>query len=275
MSAAIEKLNARIAETGSMLCVGLDPDLRTMPDRFRSDPAPFFALNRWLVEETIDFAASFKCNSAFYEAHGAHGWEQLQQTADFLRAAVPGTGVFTICDAKRADIGNTNRGYVRSVFDELGFDAITLHPYLGREALMPFLERGDKASIVLCRTSNGGAEELQELRIDGKPLWQVVAERVASEWNAQGNCMLVVGAQHTGAMQTIRGFAPELPLLVPGVGAQGGHAADVVHAGLSARGGHLLVNVSRGIAASSDPRRAARQLMQEMAQAREAVLAAH
>ena len=272
MSAAVERLNASIARTGSLLCVGLDPDLQTTPMRFQSESAPLFAINRWLIEETAPYAASFKCNSAFYEAYGAHGWEQLQQTAEFLRKTVP--GAFTICDAKRADIGNTNRGYVQSVFDQIGFDAITLHPYLGRYALAPFLERSDKASIVLCRTSNEGGEELQELLVNGKPLWRVVAERVASEWNAQGNCMLVVGAQHTQVMQSIRGFAPEMPLLVPGVGAQGGYAADVVRAGLSPTGRGVLINVSRGIAGSSDPAQAARKLVAEMEQAREAMLAA-
>jgi orotidine-5'-phosphate decarboxylase len=272
VSAAIDKLNRRIARTQSMLCVGLDPDVRTLPERFRSEAAPLFAFNRWLIEETADYAASFKCNSAFYEAHGAQGWEQLQQTAEFVREAVP--DAFTICDAKRADIGNTNRGYVQSVFDELGFDAITLHPYLGREALRPFLDRADKASIVLCRTSNEGGEELQELAIEGKPLWRVVAERVAAEWNAEGNCMLVVGAQHAHVMQAIRTFSPEIPLLVPGVGAQGGYAADVVRAGLSPEGRGLLINVSRGIAASSDPEAAARKLAEEIEEAREAMLAA-
>jgi len=273
VSAAIDKLNRSIAGTDSLLCVGLDPDLLTIPRRFRGEAMPLFAFNRWLIEETAPYAASYKWNSAFYEAHGDRGWEQLQRTAEFLRVNLPGT--FTICDAKRADIGNTTRGYVQSVFDQLGFDAITLHPYLGQRALQPFLDREDKASIVLCRTSNEGGEELQELRVDCKPLWRVVAERVVHTWNAKGNCMLVVGAQHTEVMQAIRGFAPEMPLLVPGVGAQGGSAADVVRAGLSARGGGLLINVSRGIAASHDPAAAARQLVEETARAREATLAAH
>jgi len=269
---ALDKLNAGLDSSGSMLCVGLDPDMRTMPERFQAEPAPLYAFNRWLIEETAPYAASFKCNTAFYEAFGARGWEQLQQTAEFLREAAP--AAFTICDAKRADIGNTNRGYVQSVFDQLGFDAITLHPYLGREALSPFLDRADKASIVLCRTSNEGGEEVQELVVEGKPLWRVVAERVAREWNANGNCMLVVGAKHTHVMEAVREFAPELPLLVPGVGAQGGHAGDVVRAGLSPRGKGLLINVSRGIAGNSDPAGAARQLSEEMKQAMEAMLAA-
>lgn len=267
------KPNGRVTQAGSMLCVGLDPDLHTLPEQFRTDAAPLFAFNRWLIEETAPYAASFKCNSAFYEAHGARGWEQLQQTAEFLRSTVP--AAFTVCDAKRADIGNTNRGYVESVFDQLGFDAITLHPYVGRHALAPFLDRADKVSIVLCRTSNEGGDELQELPVEGKPLWRVVAERVASEWNTQGNCMLVVGAQHTAVMEAIRAFAPEMPLLVPGVGAQGGYAADVVRAGLSPDGGGLLINVSRGIAGSHDPAGAARRLVEEIEQAREAALAAH
>ena len=269
MSAAIDKLNASIAQTGSLLCVGLDPDLQTLPERFRSDAAPLFAFNRWLIEETAPFAASFKCNSAFYEAHGAHGWEQLQQTAEFLKHTAP--AAFTICDAKRADIGNTNRGYVQGVFDHLGFDAITLHPYLGRQALQPFLERGDRASIILCRTSNEGGDELQELLVDGKPLWRVVAEAVATTWNALGNCGL--GLQ---AIAMLRALDHET--IIAGDAAaskQPAALAEGAAAFVLGQGGGLLINVSRGIAGSGDPARAAQMLTEEIGRAREATLAAH
>ncbi len=153
----------------------------------------------------------------------------------------------TICDAKRADIGNTNRGYVHFCFDWLGCDAITLHPYLGREALAPFLEREDKVSIVLCRTSNPGAGDLQDQPCQsGQPLWHIVAEKVSREWNALGNCMLVVGATYPEEMRTVRAIAPDMPVLVPGIGAQGGDVAAVVSAGLDTRGSGLLLNSSRG-----------------------------
>jgi orotidine-5'-phosphate decarboxylase len=156
----------------------------------------------------------------------------------------------------------------------MGFDAVTLHPYLGREALMPFLERQDKVSIVLCRTSNPGAGELQDLECDGRPLWETVAMRVSADWNAAGNCMLVVGATYPDEMRRIRAIAPEIPFLVPGVGAQGGDVAAVVAAGLHARGRGLLIASSRGIIFSGDPAVAARNLRDEINVAREAAHAA-
>lgn len=159
----------------------------------------------------------------------------------------------TICDAKRGDIGNSNRGYAASIFDAMGFDAVTLHPYLGKEALAPFLERRDKACIILCRTSNPGAGEFQDLVSGGKPLWETVAMRVSAEWNVASNCMLVVGATYPEEMRRIRAIVPAIPFLVPGVGVQGGDVAAVVSAGLDARGKGLLISNSRAILFSEDP----------------------
>jgi len=156
----------------------------------------------------------------------------------------------------------------------MGFDSVTLHPYLGREALAPFLERRDKGCIVLCRTSNAGAGELQDLVCAGRPLWETVAARVSADWNAAGNCMLVVGATYPEEMRRIRAVAPAIPFLVPGVGAQGGDVAAVVAAGLDARGLGLLIASSRGILLSDDPARAARDLRDEINVAREAAHAA-
>ena len=153
--AAIQKLEVRIDNVGSLLCVGLDPELSRIPERFHQERYPLFAFCREVIEATAPFACAFKPNTAFFEAHGSQGWEQLEQVFAFLRESHP--DVFTICDAKRADLGNTNRGYVAAVFDGFGADAITVQPYLGAEALAPFLERGDRASVVLCRTSNPGA----------------------------------------------------------------------------------------------------------------------
>ena len=271
ISPAIQKLEARMEASASLLCVGLDPEAAKLPAAFQREPHPLFSFCRAVIDATAPFACAFKPNTAFFEAHGAHGWEQLAMVFAHLRQAHPTH--FTVCDAKRGDIGSTNHGYVRSVFDELGADAITLHPYLGREALAPFLERADKASILLCRTSNAGAGELQDLPLAGKPLWDHVAQRVNTEWNAHGNCMLVVGATWPGEMRTIREIAPGLTFLVPGIGAQGGDIEATVRAGLRADGKGLLLASSRAILYSEDPGSAARATRDAIATAREVCLA--
>src|SRR5665213_2873808 len=239
MTAILQKFDRRVKAAGSLLCVGLDPELDRIPARFRGEEWPLFAFNRWIIDQTHPYAAAYKPNMAFYEARGTQGLTELELTMEYLRSEHP--DVVTVCDAKRGDIGNTNRGYAVSIFDAMGFDAVTLHPYLGREALAPFLERQDKACIVLCRTSNPGAGEFQDLQVEGRPLWETVAMRVNSEWNAEGNCMLVVGATYPEEMGRIRAIAPEMTLLVPGVGAQGGDVAAVVAAGLDARGKGLMI----------------------------------
>lgn len=263
------KFAARSKAVDSMLCVGLDPELERIPARFHSAESPLFEFCRWIIEQTHAFAAAYKPNMAFFEAHGVQGILALERTMEYLRAEHP--AIVTVCDAKRGDIGNTNRGYVTSIFDAMGFDAVTLHPYLGKESLAPFLAREDKASIILCRTSNPGAGELQDLMVDGKPLWEFVAQRVATEWNAEGNCMLVVGATYPDEMRRIRTVAPDLVFLVPGIGAQGGDVNAVVEAGLDANGGGLMISSSRGILYSDDPAAAARALRDEINAAREVV----
>ena len=272
MSVALDKLERRMKAAESLLCVGLDPELERIPARFRAEKLPLFVFNRWIIEQTHSYAAAYKPNMAFYEARGTQGLRELEQTMDYLRSEHP--EIVTICDAKRGDIGNTNRGYATSIFDAMGFDAVTLHPYLGREALAPFLERHDKLSIILCRTSNAGASEFQDLQSQGKPLWEIVAERVSAEWNAEKNCMLVVGATYPDEMRRIRAIAPRIPFLVPGVGAQGGDVAAVVSAGLDAKGAGLLISSSRGILFSDDPAAAAKALRDEIGLAREAAHAA-
>jgi len=268
----LDKYNRRVEAVGSLVCVGLDSEIEKIQARFADDEFPQFAFNRWIIDQTAEYAASVKPNMAFYEARGVRGWNELQMTMDYLRTNYP--KIVTICDAKRADIGNTNRGYVAAVFDEMGFDAVTLHPYLGREALAPFLERTDKACIILCRTSNPGAGEFQDLNVGGRPLWQVVAEKVDRDWNSNGNCMLVVGATYPEEMRTIRALAPGITFLVPGVGAQGGDVDSVVAAGLDADGRGLMISSSRGIIFSDDPAAAARALRNEINVAREAFYAA-
>ena len=271
MSAALHKLEQRMEASGSLLCVGLDPELSRIPGHFQSDPHPLFSFCRSIVDATAPFACAFKPNTAFFEAHGAHGWEQLGLLFKYMREQYPQH--FTVCDAKRADIGSTNRGYVQAVFDELGADSVTLHPYLGREALRPFLDTQDKASIVLCRTSNAGAVELQDLMCDGKPLWHKVAELVSTAWNAKGNCMLVVGGTYPEEMRHIRAVAPAMTFLVPGIGAQGADIDAVIGAGLRADGKGLLLASSRAILYSEDPSAAARATRDAINCAREAAFA--
>ncbi len=258
----IDNYNARADAVGSLVCVGLDSDLSRLPERFRGSDTPQFDFNRWIVEQTHPFASAYKPNMAFYEARGDAGLRDLKLTVDYLREAHP--DVLTICDAKRADIGSTNTGYVQEIFDWLGFDAVTLNPYLGREALAPFLARGDKGCIILCRTSNPGAGELQDLSVEGEPLWAVVARRVCQAWNALGNCLLVAGATYPDELRRIREIAGEMTLLVPGLGAQGGQVEGTVQAGLNAAGRGLILNSSRGIIFADDPGAAARNLRDEV-----------
>ena len=268
----MQKFELRMETVGSLLCVGLDPELSRIPARFKGEAWPLFAFNRWIIEQTHSYVAAYKPNMAFYEVRGAQGVKELELTMEYLcgeHSEIP-----TICDAKRGDIGNSNRGYAVSIFDAMGFDAVTLHPYLGKEALAPFLERRDKVCIILCRTSNPGAGEFQDLESNGRPLWETVAMRVSTEWNIAGNCMLVVGATCPEEMKRIRAIAPAIPFLVPGVGAQGGDVAAVVSAGLDAQAKGLLINSSRGILFSDDPADAARDLRDEINAARKAVHAA-
>jgi orotidine-5'-phosphate decarboxylase len=245
-------LAARFAE-GRHLAIGLDPDPRRLPQALASNAAPaerVVAFNRRVVERTADLAAAYKPNAAFYEALGAEGFGALRETIAAIRDSAPDAAV--ILDAKRGDIGSTNAGYVAAAFDELGADAVTVHPYLGGEALAPFLERTDKLVFVLARTSNPGAGELQDLVADGVPLYRHVARAVARDWNGAGNCGLVVGATYPGEMRAIREDIPAtMPILMPGVGAQGGDVATVVAANRDAGSDAFLIAASRSIVYAS------------------------
>ena len=252
---AVDKYNARVDAVHSLLCVGLDSDVRKLPAPLRNRAAPQLAFNRHIIDATAQYAAAFKLNAAFYEENGADGWRQLARSVHYLHERHP--EILTICDAKRADIGNTSGAYARAIFDQLGFDAVTLNPYLGRDALQPFLDYADKACIILCRTSNPGSAELQNLRVHGRPLWQIVAEKAANEWNANGNCMLVASGTNPDELAQIRAIVGEMTLLVPGIGAQGGDIQPVVEAGLNGAGRGLIINSSRGIIFADDPAGAA------------------
>ncbi len=258
MNAVIARYNRRVDAVNSLLCVGLDSQFERLPSRFQADPHPQYAFNRWIIDQTHPYVSAYKPNMAFYEARGAAGLTDLALTMAYLRDNHP--DILTICDAKRADIGSTNEGYVAAIFDWLGFDAVTLNPYLGREALTPFLERADRGCIILCRTSNPGAGEFQDLLVNGRPLWQLVAEQVRDSWNTRGNCMLVAGATYPDELARIRALVGTMLLLVPGVGAQGGDVARTVSAGLAADGRGLIINASRGVIFDPDPAAAARAL---------------
>ena len=247
----IDKYNQRVDKVNSLLCVGLDADWEKLPAKFKALANPQFEFNKWIIEETVEFAAAYKPNAAFYEARGDKGLAELKMTMDWLRKEY--SDVFTILDAKRADIGNTNRGYIEEIFDWLGFDAMTLHPYLGGEALAPFLARKDKGCIILCRTSNPGAGELQDLVCDGRPIWQAVAETVRDKWNKNDNCLLVVGATYPAETKKIRELTGNMTFLMPGIGAQGGEVKAAVEAGKNSEGKGLIINSARGIIFADDP----------------------
>lgn len=259
---AVDKFQSRADRVNSLLCVGLDTDLQRIPAHFRKDEFPQFAFNRFIIDQTHPFTAAYKPNIAFYEAQGEQGLRELRLTMEYLRQNHP--DILTICDAKRADIGSTNDAYAAAIFDQLGFDAVTLHPYLGHEALQPFLARADKGCIILCRTSNPGAGEFQDMQVDGKPLWLVVAEKVCQDWNANDNCMLVVGATYPEEMRRIRLAAGGMTFLVPGVGAQGGDVQATIRAGLNSAGKGIIINASRSILFDASPADAAKALRGEI-----------
>lgn len=241
------KLESTRAKNNSLLCVGLDPDLPKIPKHIAELPYPYFEFCKAIVDATADLVCAFKPNSAFFEEAGAVGIEQLKQLCDYIKDTYPAIPI--ILDSKRADIGNTNNGYVKHSFEYLGVDAVTVHPYLGQEALEPFLSQKDKGIIVLCRTSNPGSGEFQDIVFDGKPLYLVVAQKVATEWNTNKNCLLVVGATYPEEIAEVRKtVGPEMVLLIPGVGAQGGDVEKTVKAG----GENIMINSSRAILYASD-----------------------
>lgn len=264
---ALEKYNTRAAKVNSLLCVGLDPEYEKLPPEFSAQAEPQFEFNRRIIEETHPYAAAYKLNIAFYEARGDQGFRELKKSIDYLKQTYPDIPI--LCDAKRNEVINTSRQYAAALFDWFGFDGTTLNPYLGREPLQPFLERRDKACIILCRTSNPGAGEFQDLLVQsadspGLPLWQMVAERVRDEWNANGNCMLVVGATYPAEMKKIREITGEMTFLVPGLGVQGGEVEAMVKAGLNKDGKGLICVSARGIIFAADPAAAARELRDQI-----------
>jgi orotidine-5'-phosphate decarboxylase len=236
----ISKLAEASRKNQSLLCVGLDPDPAMMPEEIG-----VFEFNKAIIDATADLVCAYKPNIAFYEAMGNEGLEALRKTRDYIPEEIP-----VIIDAKRGDIGNTARAYARSLFDYYKFDAMTASPYLGYDSLEPFIERRDRGIFVLCRTSNPGAADFQSLYVGKekgkKMLFEVVAEKV-NEWNKHGNLGLVVGATYPEELKLIRERYPEMPLLIPGVGAQGGELELTVKYGADKGRSRTIINSSRQI----------------------------
>ena len=245
----MQQLRARWNTAGSLVCVGLDPEPAKFPMRFSGGADAVFAFCRDIVDATAEYACCFKPQIEHFAALGAEA--ALSRLIDHVHAAHPGLPV--ILDAKRGDIGSTAQHYAAEAFDRYGADAVTANPYLGRDSLQPFLDRADRGVVILCRTSNPGAADLQDLLVSSgegrtsRPLYQHVAEQVAREWNGHGNCMLVVGATWPEQLREVRAIVGDLPFLVPGVGAQGGDAEAVVRNAKTAGGTGLVVSSSRAI----------------------------
>lgn len=269
-----QKLEAAWERSGSLLCVGLDPDPGRMPI---DDVAAF---NRAIIEATAGLVCAYKPNVAFYEALGPErGYAALRATL----AAIP-PHVVTLADAKRGDVEHTARAYAHAIFEDLAFDSATVNAYLGGDSIEPWIERPEKGAFVVCRTSNPGAPDLQDLQVrmdDGeRPLYEAVALH-AMRWDRHGNVGLVVGATYPDEMRRLRRLCPDLPFLIPGIGAQQGTVADAVRAGLDARGCGLIISASRGVTYASRgadfaqaARREALRLRDEINREREAILAA-
>ncbi len=238
----------QIRKKKSFLCVGLDTDLEKIPTYLLSEEDPIFTFNKAIIDATHEFTVAYKPNTAFYEASGKKGWKSLSRTINYLNEEYP--EIFTIADAKRGDIGNTSAMYAKGFLQELGFDAITVAPYMGKDSVEPFLEIRDKHTILLALTSNEGAFDFQTQKIDGVEMYKKVIE-VSKTWKNSERLMYVVGATKAEYLEEIRKIIPESFLLVPGVGAQGGKLADVFKFGKTENIG-LLVNSSRGIIYASE-----------------------
>lgn len=238
----INKLNAAWSANRSLLCVGLDPDLAKMPAGLQ-DVHGIVTFCKAIVDATADVACAFKPQVAYFAALGAE--RQLEQVCEYIRTRYP--SVPLVLDAKRGDIGATAHQYAREAYDRYGADAVTVSPYMGFDSVEPYMEWPDHGVIVLCRTSNPGGSDLQFLTVDGKPLYQHVAQMVASKWNRNGQCALVVGATFPEELRQVRAIVGDMPLLVPGVGAQGGDVQATVNAGKTADGSGMMINSSRAI----------------------------
>jgi orotidine-5'-phosphate decarboxylase len=239
----VERLHGAWEANNSLLCVGLDPEGDRLPATLAGERRSYFAFCRAVIDATAPFTCAFKPQFAHFAA--ASRLDELRALCHHIRRNHPQH--LLILDAKRGDIGSTAAYYAREAFAVYEADAVTVNPYLGGDTLIPFTEDPAHGVFILCKTSNPGSDDLQALEINGRPLYQHVAELAAGPWNAHGNVGLVAGATYPDELRAVRALAPKLPLLVPGIGAQGGDLAATLAAGLDADGGGLLINSSRGI----------------------------
>lgn len=260
-------LVGQIRKKQSFLCIGLDTDLDKLPKHLLQEEDPVFAFNKAIIDATHHLCVAYKPNTAFYEAYGIKGWQALEKTINYLNINYP--EIFTIADAKRGDIGNTSSRYAKAFFEDLGFDSVTIAPYMGRDSVEPFLAFKDRHTILLALTSNMGAFDFQTKKVDGKELYKQVLE-ISKTYENSENLMYVVGATKATFLTEIRNIVPHSFLLVPGVGTQGGSLKEVCQYGMTKNVG-LLVNSSRGIIYASDQENfaqvsaeKAKELQQEM-----------
>lgn len=244
------QLIEQIHKKRSFLCIGLDVDLNKIPKHLLEEDDPIFAFNKAIIDATHQLCVAYKPNTAFYEAYGLKGWESLEKTINYLNTNYP--EIYTIADAKRGDIGNTSTMYAKAFFEDLGFDSVTVAPYMGKDSVEPFLAFKEKHTILLALTSNQGAFDFQTEIVEGKELYKQVLE-TSKTWTNSQNLMYVVGATKAEYLGDIRKIIPDSFLLVPGVGAQGGNLQDVCKYGMNDQVG-LLINSSRGIIYASQNR---------------------
>jgi orotidine 5'-phosphate decarboxylase subfamily 2 len=251
----VAQLDAAVSKNNSLLCVGLDVDLSRLPQEFLAAQDPIFLFNQAVIDATKAFVCAYKPNSAFYETNGIAGLTALIKTIDYIHEK---TNVPVILDAKRGDVGHSSQAYAKAAFEVFKADAVTVNPYLGRDSVQPFLDYQEKGVFVLCLTSNAGNKDFQALGC-GEPLYLTVARHV-KEWDRYGNCGLVVGATKPAEIKTIRDIVGDLPLLIPGVGAQGGELELSVKYG----GRRGIINASRSVLYAAAPGAAAKKLRDEI-----------
>lgn len=243
-----EELISEIKKKKSFLCIGLDVDLEKIPKSLLKEEDPIFSFNKAIIDATHQYAVAYKPNTAFYEAYGIKGWKSLAKTIKYLNEKYP--EIFTIADAKRGDIGNTSSRYAKAFFEDLGFDAVTVAPYMGKDSVEPFLAFENKHTILLALTSNEGAFDFQTKKIEGEEIYKHVLQ-TSKSWKNSQNLMYVIGATKAEYLAEVRKLVPNSFLLVPGVGAQGGSLHEVCKYGMTEDIG-LLVNSSRGIIYASN-----------------------